>query len=127
MPQYTFYNLWDFMNDAPEQEGGAFEATTGFPGGLRNDNREDMLGIFFQDDWKFRPNLTVSAGLRYSYFGPFTDKDDHMSAVIFGSGASLLTGVALKTGVGSWVPQKLASTGVRIGSRASWLFAAVSA
>jgi hypothetical protein len=49
----------------------------------------------------------VSAGLRYSYFGPFTDKDDHMSAVIFGSGASLLTGVALKTGVGSWVPQKL--------------------
>jgi outer membrane receptor protein involved in Fe transport len=67
---YTFYNLWDFMNDAPEAEGGGFQATTGFPGGYRNDNREDVLGIFFQDSWKVRPNLTISAGLRYSYFGP---------------------------------------------------------
>ncbi|MGA3009441.1 MAG: TonB-dependent receptor [Terracidiphilus sp.] len=107
VPQYTFYNLWDFINDAPEAEGGAFQATTGFPGGYRNDNRGDILGIFFQDDWKFRPNLTVSAGLRYSYFGPLTDKDDHMGALIFGSGSSLLTGITLKTGVGSWVAQKM--------------------
>jgi hypothetical protein len=52
VPQYTFYNLWDFMNDAPEAEGGSFQATTGFPGGYRNDNRENIFGIFFQDDWK---------------------------------------------------------------------------
>ncbi len=106
-PQYTFYNLWDFMNDAPEAEGGAFQATTGIPGGYRNDNRDDIFGIFFQDDWKLRPNLTVSAGLRYSYFGPLTDKDNHMGALIFGSGSSLLTGITLKTGVGSWVAQKM--------------------
>ncbi len=43
VPQYTFYNLWDFMNDAPEAEGGAFQATTGFPGGYRNDNRDEYL------------------------------------------------------------------------------------
>jgi hypothetical protein len=107
VPQYTFYNLWDFMNDAPEAEGGAFQATTGYPGGYRNDNRMNIFGIFFQDDWKLRPNLTVSAGLRYSYFGPLTDKDNHMGALIFGSGASLLTGIVLKTGVGSWVAQKM--------------------
>jgi hypothetical protein len=106
-PQYTFYNLWDFMNDAPEAEGGAFQATTGIPGGYRNDNRESIFGIFFQDDWKLRPNLTVSAGLRYSYFGPITDKDDHMGALIFGSGSSLLTGIKLETGVGAWVAQKM--------------------
>ena len=41
-PNYTFYNLWDFMNDAPEAEGGSFQATTGIPGGYRNDNREDL-------------------------------------------------------------------------------------
>jgi hypothetical protein len=107
VPQYTFYNLWDFMNDAPEAEGGAFQSTTGFPGGYRNDNRMDILGIFFQDDWKLRPNLTVSAGLRYSYFGPITDKDKNMGVVIFGSGSSFLTGIALKTGIGAWNAQKM--------------------
>ena len=45
-PNYTFYNLWDFMNDAPEAEGGNFQATTGFPGGYRNDNREESLRHF---------------------------------------------------------------------------------
>jgi len=106
-PNYTFYNLWDFMNDAPEAEGGPFQATTGIPGGYRNDNRENMYGIFFQDDWKMRPNLTLSMGLRYSYFGPLTDKNHNMGATRFGSGSSFLTGIALRTGIGAWNAQNL--------------------
>src|SRR6202453_2085005 len=105
-PNYTFYNLWDFMNDAPEAEGGPFQAATGIPGGYRNDNREDILGVFFQDDWKARPNLTLSAGLRYSYIGPLTDKDNNMGVLEFGSGSSLLTGISIKTGIGAWTAQK---------------------
>ena len=107
VPNYTFYNLWDFMNDAPEAEGGPFHATTGFPGGYRNDNRQNLLGVFFQDDWKARPNLTLSAGLRYSYFGPLTDKANNMGVLSFGSGADLLTGITIRTGIGAWVAQKL--------------------
>ena len=106
-PNYTFYNIWDFLNDAPEQESGPFQATTGFPGGFRNDNRENMWGIFFQDDWKARPNLTLSAGLRYSYFGSMTDKDNNMGVLRFGSGSSLLTGVSIRTGINAWNPQAL--------------------
>ena len=106
-PNYTFYNLWDFMNDAPEAEGGPFQATTGIPGGYRNDNREDILGIFYQDDWKVRPNLTLTAGLRYSYLGALTDKDHNMGALRFGSGTNLLTAVALHTNESSWNPQTL--------------------
>ena len=106
-PNYTFYNLWDFLNDAPQAEGGPFQATTGLPGGFRNDNRQNLWGVFFQDDWKVRPNLTLSAGLRYSYFGPLTDKDNHMGVVRFGGGADLLTGIALHTGIDAWNAQKL--------------------
>ena len=106
-PNYTFYNLWDFLNDAPEQESGPFQATTGFPGGYRNDNRENMWGIFFQDDWKVRPNLTLSAGLRYNYFGPITDKDNNMGVVRFGGGADLLTGISIRTRIDGWNAQKL--------------------
>jgi hypothetical protein len=107
VPQYTFYNLWDFMNDAPEAEGGSFQATTGTPGGYRNDNRENMVGVFFQDDWKVNPSLTLSAGLRYSYFGPLTDKDNHQGVLSFGSGTNLLTGISIRTGIGAWTAQKL--------------------
>jgi hypothetical protein len=105
-PNYTFYNLWDFINDAPEAEGGAFQAKTGIPGGYRNDNREDLWGVFYQDDWKARPNLTLTAGLRYSYFGPISDKDNNMGVLRFGSGSSLLTGISLRTGINAWEAQK---------------------
>ncbi len=107
VPNYTFYNIWDFLNDAPEAEGGPFQATTGFPGGFRNDNRQNLFGVFFQDDWKVRPNLTLSAGLRYSYFGPLTDKNNNMGVLTFGSGSSLLTGITIRTGIGAWNAQKL--------------------
>ncbi len=106
-PLYTFYNLWDFLNDAPEGETGPFQAKTGIPGGYRNDNRENMYGIFFQDDWKARPNLTLSAGLRYSYFGPLTDKSNNMGVLAFGGGSDLLTGITIRSGISAWTAQKL--------------------
>jgi len=106
-PNYTFYNIWDFLNDAPEAEGGPFQSTTGIPGGFRNDNRENIWGIFFQDDWKARPNLTLSAGLRYSYIGPLTDKDNNMGVLRFGAGSALLTGINIRTGIDAWNAQKL--------------------
>jgi len=106
-PNYTFYNLWDFINDAPEAEGGPFQATTGIPGGFRNDNRQNIWGAFFQDDWKARPNLTLSAGLRYSYFGPLSDKDNNMGVLTFGTGSSLLTGINIRTRINEWQAQTL--------------------
>ncbi len=106
-PNYTFYNIWDFLNDAPEAEGGPFQATTGFPGGFRNDNRQNIWGFFFQDNWKARPNLTLTAGLRYSYFGPLSDKDNNMGVLRFGSGSSYLTGITIRSGINAWSAQKL--------------------
>jgi hypothetical protein len=107
IPNYTFYNIWDFLNDAPEAENGSFQATTGIPGGYRNDNRENMWSIFYQDDWKVSPTLTFNAGLRYSYFGALTDKDNNMGVLRFGSGSDLLTGITIRTGIPAWNAQKL--------------------
>ena len=106
-PNYTFYNIWDFLNDAPEAEGGPFQATTGYPGGYRNDNRQNIWGIFFQDNWKARPNLTLTAGLRWSYFGPVSDKDDNMGVLRYGAGSAFLTGITIRTGIDAWNAQKL--------------------
>ena len=34
--------------------------------------QQDEVGIFAQDSWRYRPNLTINYGLRWQYVGPFT-------------------------------------------------------
>ena len=34
--------------------------------------QQDEVGIFAQDSWRYRPNLTLNYGLRWQYVGPFT-------------------------------------------------------
>ncbi len=97
-PSYTFYNIWDFLNDAPEAEAGSFDPATGTPTTNRQDSREDLYGFFVQDDWKAFPNLTVNAGLRYSYFGPFSSKENNLNTVILGSGAATYSDLTVRRG-----------------------------
>jgi hypothetical protein len=105
-PTYSFYNVWDFLNDAPMQETGTFQAATGFPGVARQDNRENLFGVFIQDDWKVRKNLTINIGLRYSYFGALTSKQNNIGVALYGSGAATYTGMSVRQGGSLWTPQK---------------------
>ena len=42
---------------------------------LTVDMRQKSIEGFAQDEWRVRPNLTVSYGVRYSYFGPPYDRN----------------------------------------------------
>lgn len=106
-PSYQFFNLWDFLNDAPRNESGTFDPTTGTPTTARQDNREDLWGAFMQDDWKVKPSLTLNMGLRYSYFGPLSAKQNNMFRVVLGSGADMLTGLTIQKGGNLWEAQKV--------------------
>jgi hypothetical protein len=105
VPNYSFFNMWTFLNDAPQNEGGGFNPRTGVPTTIRQDQRENILGFFAQDDIKLRPNLTINLGLRWSYFGPLSSKQNNMLQAIPGAGSSYLTGLVIRPG-DSWNAQK---------------------
>ena len=105
-PSFSFYNIWDFLNDAPYQESGTFNSVTGAVGGPRSDDREKLFGAFVQDSWKATSTLTLNAGIRYSYFGSLYAKQNNIASVRFGTGSAAYTGLTVATNQPLWNPQK---------------------
>lgn len=66
---YTFYSLADYLQGRPAQ----FSLNTGTPTTLVN---QTDAGLFANDDWRVRANLTVSFGVRYEAQTNLRDRSD---------------------------------------------------
>src|SRR5262245_60568119 len=76
---FTFTTLTDFANGQPSQ----FSLTVGNP--LIEDTFVDA-GLYAEDDWRFRPNMTLSYGLRFETQNLIQDQSDFAPRVGFAWG-----------------------------------------
>ena len=65
--------------------------SSGFVPGATNERnlRQNNWAFYAGDAWRFRPNLTVTYGLRYEYLSPFNEKNGLMLEPIPGIGQSV--------------------------------------
>jgi outer membrane receptor protein involved in Fe transport len=86
-PYYNFNNLFDFVRDDPfSQTNIGFNPKTGEALGYDFRPRFQNFGLFIQDDWKAKKNLTISAGLRWETYLIPTDADNLFTRAVFPSG-----------------------------------------
>jgi hypothetical protein len=83
--KYTGDSFADFLlNDLSEKGRGSVTGKWG--------HRHSRAGIFFQDDWKVRQNLTLNLGLRWEYTQPVYEVADRQSNFDLTTGKQLFAG-----------------------------------
>jgi hypothetical protein len=83
---FTFDTIDDFLRNSPSRFQQRFDTTS--------EAANDVAGLFAQDEWRIRPNLTVSYGIRWDNESILEDRDnfsprvavawDPMSTGLFG-------------------------------------------
>jgi hypothetical protein len=75
----------DFLLDMLSRKGvGSQTGTWG--------HRQNRIGVFFQDDFKMKPNLTLNLGIRWEYTSPVVEVKDRQSNFDIATGRQLFAG-----------------------------------
>jgi hypothetical protein len=91
---YDFLNLFDFALDSPYQESHyGYNPQTGQQISYNFTPNFQRFGLFVNDDWKVKSNLTLSLGLRYEVFQVpgYNGPKDMFSRIVFGSGSDFVS------------------------------------
>ncbi|MCU1294097.1 MAG: hypothetical protein JWP08_2947, partial [Bryobacterales bacterium] len=80
----TGYDLADFLLGYPRSSSIRYGTTSNYF------FQEQYVG-YGQDEWKVRPNLTLTLGLRYEFFTPFREKYGHLANLDIGPGFSAVS------------------------------------
>ena len=82
---YTFSNLNAFLSNSPTsvQYLGDVSAASPFNNGATGERlaKQEYYIAYGQDEWKVRPGLTLSYGIRYEYYSPL--REDRNLQVLF--------------------------------------------
>ncbi len=82
---FTGVPFADFLLDQLQQKGiGSLSGTWG--------HRQNRIGVFFQDDFKVRNNLTLNLGMRWEYTSPVVEVKDRQSNFDLKTGKQLFAG-----------------------------------
>lgn len=102
-PNFGFDNLLDLVQDSPHTESSlAYDLLSGQPGKGQYEYALITHGLFAEDTWKARKNLTLTLGLRWDDFGnPYPLYGTTLANFHLGPGQTLNEQIAN----GSMIPQ----------------------
>jgi len=109
---YTFPNVQSFLNAAPSQIAinGNTNDVSPFTGkGGFFDMRQTFYIGYVQDEWKIRPNFTMSYGLRYEYYSPLREQNGKVLWF------DVPTGTLIPNYTKDWYTMKTTNFGPRLG------------
>jgi hypothetical protein len=97
-PNYYFASIFDFANDQPfSQSNIGIDPVSGQrpPSSAGYTSSQDHnIGVFIQDDWKVRRNLTINLGLRWEIFPNLYQRHDKQTNILMGSGNDFTSRIA---------------------------------